>query len=136
MVDPIIFKRGIDVGKKANPNLFFEDEDINIQSDTFQDKILIDNRLLNNILIHLYNSHNTNSLDYEICGHAKQGTTAPATDATGIKEWEILQAITTVAKEKSYSVWDTDKWAWLLIRMKRATPAQDVTAKIWVIAGK
>lgn len=135
MVDPLTFSpvydeqdRYLVIGYSA------ENESIAVDSNTFEDVLLINNKKTKDLLLHIYNSHASNSLDYEIYGHAKESSSAPATDAAGIKQWKELKASTSLAAESETAETLTDHWAWILVRMKRTTTDQDAAAKVWVRA--
>ncbi|KKL91958.1 hypothetical protein LCGC14_1889470 [marine sediment metagenome] len=96
------------------------------------ENIVIDNRNMASLLIHLFNNAGTNSFDYEISGHAKQVDVPPALSIAP-KDWVVLPNGTgSVANDANAALTVTDDWAWIAIRLKRTVSSNNSIADIFI----
>jgi len=106
-----------------------EDEAITL-TDSFVVKGTFDTRNYARIIFFIQNSGDTNDLDYDIYGHGDpNGGTAP-TFATAT--WFQLKGTTTVGEDSVGVETLTDRYAYIVLRMKRTTAAADTTGKVWI----
>ena len=119
-----------------------ETEGIAVDNNTFStviadvENIIIDNRNLASLLIHLFNDGGTNSFDYEISGHAKEVDTPPSLSEPN-EDWHVLPDGTgSIANNASDAVSVTDDWAWIAIRLKRTSSGLDSIANVYIRALK
>ena len=110
-----------------------EDEAITL-TDSFVVKGTFDVRNYTKLLFYIQNSGGTNDLDYDIYGHADPNNGTAPTFSTNT--WFQLIGTTTVQENAVKVETLTDRYAYVVLRMKRTTSAQDTTAKVWVRAHK
>lgn len=97
------------------------------------ENIIIDNSNMASLLIHLFNNAGTNSFDYEVSGHANYNNGVPPGLNEPARDWFILPSGTgSIANNASAALSVTDDWAWIMIRVKRTTAAQDSVADVRV----
>ncbi len=108
-----------------------QDEAIVVDSDTFVEKIIVDNREYARTVYHINNDGVTNSLDYEIFAHADKNDGVPPTFDNS---WEELKAATALLQDSSTVETLTDRYAWVQINIRRTAAGQSTTAKIWINA--
>ncbi len=106
-----------------------EDESITL-TDSFVVKGTFDVRNYTSLLFYIQNSGGVNDLDYDIYAHGDENNGTAPTFSTNT--WFQLKGTTTI-QENAVGV-DTlkDRYAYIILRMKRTTSAQDTTAKVWV----
>ena len=103
-----------------------EDEAIAVQSDTFVERAIIDNREYLQSIYQFYNS-GANGLDYEIYGHVDVNAGSPPSFDNS---WKEIKALTTLATDDTEVETLTNRYAWIQINMKRTVAGQDTTCKI------
>lgn len=110
---------------------------IAVDQDAFQTaeanalNLIIDARNLESLLIHFFNNAGTNSFDYQILGHAKEVDTPPTLEEPN-QAWKELVVPTALANDIAASEVITDDWAWIAIRLRRTTSAQDSIADVFI----
>ena len=110
-----------------------EDEAITL-TDSFVVKGTFDVRNYQRLLFYIQNSGATNDLDYDLYGHADPNDgTAPAFSTN---TWFLLKTTTTVQENAVGVETLTDRYAYVVLRIKRTGAGLDTTAKVWVRAHK
>lgn len=110
-----------------------EDESITL-TDSFIVKGTFDVRNYTSLLFYIQNSGGTNDLAYDLYGHGDEnGGTAPTFSTN---TWFQLKTTTTVQENAVGVETLTDRYAYVVLRMKRAASGQDTTAKVWVRSHK
>ncbi len=110
-----------------------EDESITL-SDSFVVKGTFDVRNYTSLLFYIQNSGGTNDLDYDVYGHADPNNGTAPTFSTNT--WFQLKGTTTVQENAVGVETLTDRYAYVVLRMKRTSSGQDTTGKVWVRAHK
>jgi len=110
-----------------------EDESITL-TDSFVVKGTFDVTNYTRLLFYIQNSGGTNDLDYDIYAHGDENDGTAPTFSTNT--WFQLKGTTTVQENAVGIETITDKYAYIVLRMKRTTSAQDTTGKVWVRAHK
>ena len=82
------------------------------------------------LLFYIQNSGGTNDLDYELYGHADPNNGTAPTFSTNT--WFQLKASTTIQENAVGVETLTNRYAYVVLRMKRTALGQDTTAKVWV----
>lgn len=122
--------------KRLQVYSFFEDTGIAVDNDNFETNeddaqvFVFDKRNFSRVLMEIFNSGATNSLDYEFSGHPDESDTPPPITEPAEK-WHVFQTGTgTLLPKKNVAKWIDDNWAWLMIRIKRTSSPNDTTAEI------
>ena len=110
-----------------------EDESITL-TDSFVVKGTFDVRNYTSLLFYIQNSGGTNDLDYDLYGHGDENDGTSPTFSTNT--WFQLKGTTTVQENANAVETLTDRYAYIVFRMKRTTSGQNTTAKVWVRAHK
>ena len=110
-----------------------EDESITL-TDSFVVKGTFDVRDYTSLLFYIQNSGGTNDLDYDMYGHADPNDGTAPTFSTNT--WFPLKGTTTVQENAVGVETLTDRYAYVVLRMKRTSSGQDTTGKVWVRAHK
>ena len=106
-----------------------EDESITL-TDSFVVKGTFDVRNYTSLLFYIQNSGGTNDLDYDLYGHGDENAGTAPTFSTNT--WFQLKATTTIQENAVGVETLSDRYAYIVLRMKRAAAGQDTTAKVWV----
>lgn len=110
-----------------------EDEAITL-TDAFVVKGTFDVRNYTKLLFYIQNSGGTNDLDYDLYGHGDENAGTAPTFSTNT--WFQLKGTTTIQENAVKIETLTDRYAYVVLRMKRTSSGQDTTAKVWVRAHK
>lgn len=110
-----------------------EDETITVNSSTLADILSWDNREYARSIIQIENS-DANSLDYAIYANVDSngGVIPDFTTAT----WKEIKVPTALAATKTEVETLTDRYAWILIRMKETVATNSSVAKVHIRAFK
>lgn len=110
-----------------------EDESITL-TNSFVVKGTFDVVNYTSLLFYIQNSGDTNDLDYDLYGHADPNDGTAPTFSTNT--WFQLKGTTTVQENAVAIETLTDRYAYVVLRIKRTSSGQDTTAKVWVRAHK
>lgn len=122
--------------KRLQVYSFFQDTLIAVDNDAFEtgdtdtQVFVFDKRNFARVLMQIFNSGDTNSLDYEFSGHPDESDTPPTITEPAEKWHVFLTGTGTLAPKENVAKWIDDNWAWLMIRIKRTTTALDTTVDI------
>ena len=94
-----------------------------ITSDSYEDSLILDCRLLERKLFHIKNKHASNAIHYKILG---------CTDPNF--GWEELKAETSLAGDSTTYEWDTEPWAYVKIQVKSATSGASGIVDAYIVA--
>jgi len=122
--------------KRLQVYSFFEDTAILVDNDNFEtldtdtQVFVFDKRNFSSVLMEIFNSGATNSLDYEFSGHPEESDTPP-TITEPPEKWHVFQTGTgTLTPKTNVAKWIDDNWAWIMIRVKRTSSPNDTTVDI------
>lgn len=122
--------------KRLQVYSFFEDTGIAVDNEDFETDetdiqvFVFDKRNFAGVMLGIFNSGLTNSLDYEISGHQDE-TDTPPTITNPAKKWHVfLTGTGTLAPEEEVPYWIDEIWSWIMIRVKRTTTLLDTTVDI------
>ena len=116
-------------------NLLIDQDAFQTTPDTNNLLILIDNRNLDSLMVHLNNIGGTNGVNYEVLGHAQEVDIPPALQEPNTRWSEITADVTISANGNAVEI-ATDDYAWIVIRLRRTTAAQNTNADIFIRARK
>jgi len=122
--------------KRVQVYSFFQDTDISVDNDDFETNdtdtqvFVFDKRNFSKVLMEVFNSGDTNSLDYEFSGHPDESDTPPPITEPAEKWHVFLTGTGTLAPKENVVKFIDDNWAWLMIRIKRTTTVLNTTVDI------
>lgn len=122
--------------KRLQVYSFFQDTNVTVDNDNFEtnntdDQVFVfDKRNFARVLMEIFNSGSSNSLDYEFSGHPDESDTPPTITEPAEKWHVFLTGTGTLAPKENVAKWIDDNWAWLMIRVKRTSSPNDTTVEI------